>query len=68
MKRQTGKIEPMPKRWLSRNEAMVYLGCSEDFLKTLRDSGQVSFSQFGNKMIWYDVQSIDRFILKNKVI
>lgn len=68
MKRQTGKIESTPKRWLSKNEAMAYLGCSEDFLRTLRDTEQVSFSQFGNKMIWYDMQSIDQFVLKNKVI
>lgn len=67
MKRQI-KVEPVPKRWLSKDEAMFYLGCSEDFLKTLRDNALVSFSQFGSKMIWYDLQSIDRFIAKNKVI
>lgn len=68
MKRQIGKIEPVQKRWLSRAEAMAYLGCSEDFLKTLRDTAQVSFAQFGSKMIWYDLQSMDRFVVKHKVI
>lgn len=68
MKRNTGKVEPIPKRWLSKKEAMSYLGCSDDFLKSLRDEGMISFSQFRNKMIWYDAQSIDLFILKNKVI
>lgn len=68
MKRRTGKVEAVPKRWLSRVEAMAYLGCSEDFLKTLRDTAQVSFAQFGSKMIWYDLQSMDRFIAKHKVI
>lgn len=68
MKRHVGKVEPVPKRWLSKDEAMAYLDCSEDFLRTLRDNAQVSFSQFGNKKIWYDLQSLDRFILKHKVI
>lgn len=67
MKRQI-KVESVPKRWLSKDEAMSYLGCSEDFLKTLRDNALVSFSQFGTKMIWYDLQSIDRFIAKNKIV
>lgn len=67
MKRQL-KVEPIPKKWLSKDEAMSYLGCSADLLKTLRDEALISFSQFGNKMIWYDLQSIDRFITKNKVI
>lgn len=67
MKRQ-GKIEPVLKRWLSKDEAKAYLGCSDDFLKTLRDNALVSFAQFGKKMIWYDIQSLDRFIVNNKVI
>lgn len=68
MIRQTGKVEPIPKRWLSKVEAMAYLGCSEDFLTKLRNEALVSFSQFGSKMIWYDLQSLERFILKYKVI
>lgn len=68
MKKNAGKVEPVAKKWLSKDEAMAYLGCSEDFLKNLRDKALVSFSQFGNKMIWYDLQSIDKFITKNKVI
>lgn len=68
MIRKLGKIEPVQKKWLSKDEAMAYLGCSEDFLKTLRDRALVSFSQFGNKMIWYDLQSLERFVCKHKVI
>ena len=47
--------------------AKSYIGCSDDFLKTLRENALVSFSQFG-KMIWYDISSIDRFIQSNKVV
>lgn len=68
MRRQVGKVEPVSKRWLSKVEAMAYLGCSEDFLKTLRDRALVSFSQFGSKMIWYDLQSLEKFVMKHKVI
>ncbi|WP_321331932.1 DNA-binding protein [uncultured Bacteroides sp.] len=67
MKRHQGKVEPVPKRWLSKDEAMAYLGCSDKYLTKLRLEFSISFSQVG-KMIWYDLQSIDRFILKNKVV
>ena len=63
-----GKIEPVAKKWLSKDEAKSYIGCSDDFLQTLREKALVSFSQFGSKMIWYDLSSIDRFIQSNKVI
>ncbi|EYA00168.1 hypothetical protein M087_2217 [Bacteroides fragilis str. S23 R14] len=47
---------------------MAYLGVGEAFLDKLRNEALISFSQFGSKMIWYDLASLDRFILKNKVI
>lgn len=62
------KVEPVPKRWLNKQEAMAYLGVGEDFLDRLRDEALVSFSQFGSRMIWYDLASLDRFVLKNKVV
>ena len=65
--RVIGKIETVTKKWLSKDEAKFYIGCSDDFLRTLREKSLVSFSQFG-KMIWYDLSSIDRFIQSNKVV
>lgn len=65
--RTTVKVEPAPKRWLNKQEAMDYLGVGEDFLDRLRNEALVSFSQFGRK-IWYDMASLDRFVLKNKVV
>ena len=65
--RVTGKVEPIVKKWLSKDEAKSYIGCSDDFLRTLREKALISFSQFG-KMIWYDLSSIDRFIQSNKVV
>lgn len=66
--KQIGKIQEVPKTWLSKDEAMAYLGCSADFLQTLRDNDLVSFSRFGNKMYWYELASIDRFLAKNRVV
>lgn len=60
------KVVPAQKKWLSKQEAMAYLGVGEDYLTKLRNEAKVSFSQDG-RMIWYDLASIDRFILKNKV-
>lgn len=61
-----GRVEPVPKRWLNKQEAMAYLGVSEDYLTKLREDAEVSFSQVG-KMIWYELASLDRFVLRNRV-
>lgn len=60
------KIEPVPKRWLNKQEAMAYLGVGEDYLTKLRNNAEVSFSQDG-RMIWYELASLDQFVLRNKV-
>lgn len=60
------KVVPAQKKWLSKQEAMAYLGVGEDYLTKLRNEAKVSFSQDG-RMIWYDLASIDRYILRNKV-
>lgn len=62
------KVEHVEKKWLSKEEAKKYLGCGDDFLQKLRDSGLVSFARFGSKMYWYELGSLDRFIARNKVV
>ena len=62
-----GKVEPIKKRWLNKAEAMAYMGVGEDYLTKLRNDSLISFSQSG-RMIWYDIESIDRFIIKNKIV
>lgn len=64
--RKTGKVEPIQKIWLSKAEAMAYLGCSDKFLVTLRDHAEIMFARWNNT-IWYDLRSIDRFLNRNKV-
>lgn len=67
MGRTVGKIININKTWLTKKETMTYLGCSEDYLQKLRDNAEVSFSRDG-KMIWYDLESIDRFLRRKKVV
>lgn len=62
-----GKVQPIEKVWLSKDEAKAYLGCSDRYLRTLKEKAQISFSKYGNT-IWYDKRSIERFILRNKVV
>lgn len=64
--RITVKVEPVQKRWLTKQEAMYYLGVGEDFLTKLRNGAEVSFSQVG-KRIWYDLRSLDRYVEKHSV-
>lgn len=67
-RKTTGKIVPVAKVWLSKDEAMAYLGCSDKFLTTLRDKAEVAFARYGNKMYWYELGSIERFIKRNTVL
>lgn len=62
-----GKVESVQKLWLNKDEAMSYLGCSVDYLDKLRNNAQVSFAKDG-KMIWYNLESINRFLNRMKVI
>lgn len=65
--RTVGKIEPIPKIWLSKTEAMAYLGCSERFLETLRNKAEIRFSRYG-RTFWYELESINQFFRKHKVV
>jgi hypothetical protein len=62
-----GKVESVQKLWLNKDEAMAYLWCSVDYLDKLRNNAQVSFAKDG-KMIWYNLESINRFLNRMKVI
>lgn len=65
--RRIGKIEPVPKIWLSAKEAKAYLDCSDEYLKKLRDKALISFAHAENKF-YYNVESINKFLTKNRVI
>lgn len=61
------QVQPLQKRWLSKEEAKKYLGCTDRFLRILRDEAQITFARYGNKMYWYELESIDRFLQKHIV-
>lgn len=43
--RRIMKVEPVQKKWLSMREAMAYLGCSERFLRELKNNAEVKFAK-----------------------
>lgn len=65
--RIVGKVEPVKKTWLSKEEAMSYFGCSEDSLQTLRDNAELTFARRKN-MVWYELGSIERFFKRHTVV
>ena len=65
--RTYGKTATVTKTWLSAQEACAYLGIKRDMLKRIRESGEVTFSRFGAKTIWYELESIERFLKRNTV-
>lgn len=61
-----GKIKDVDKVWLSNAEAQRYLGMSADFLKSLRESGQLSFYKV-RRAVFYKKSDIDRLMERNKI-
>ena len=51
--KNTGKVEPVNKLWLSAKEAMAYLGCGEKLLEKLRNNAEISFSKYDRRTVWY---------------
>lgn len=64
--RTTVKVEPAPKRWLNKQEAMAYLGVGEDYLTKLRSEVKIRFYMDGKK-IWYEQKELDRYVESCKV-
>ena len=60
------KIVPVQKVVLNKEEAMAYLGVGEDYLAKLRNENEIVFSQKDRK-VWYDLESLNRFIRRYKV-
>ena len=61
------KVSESPKRWLNNEEAAKYLGCKKTLLHNLRISGKIRFYKVGG-LVLYDINDIDRLVIKNKVI
>lgn len=65
-KRIEVKIEPVQKKWLNKDEAASFLGCSERTLLRLRNKSLIRFTKYGNKIL-YDYQSVERFLERHRV-
>lgn len=65
--RVLGKVMPVQKKWLTREEAMAYLGCSKDHLEDMRNRADISYSKIAPRIILYDLESIDRFIERHRI-
>lgn len=66
MRKARGKVEPVPKLWLSTAEAQAYLDCSSNFLQKLRDEDLIRFSIVGRKF-FYELASIERLLEANAI-
>lgn len=64
---KTGKVQPVEKIWLSREETTAFLGCTERFLRDLKDSGEISYSKYKGT-IWYNLDSLKRFLNRHKIV
>lgn len=62
-----GKVEPINKTWLSKEEAKAFLGCSDRFLRTLKEKAEISFSKYGNTT-WYELKSLIKFLENHRMI
>lgn len=62
-----GKVEKIAKIWLTTAEMQEYLGVSQDTIQRMRNSGEISFSKFGNT-IWHEKESVDSFIRRHRVV
>jgi len=62
-----GTVVEMPKIYYASSELKRYLHCSDEYLKKLRDTAKVTFYRDG-KMIWYNINSVNNYIEKHKVI
>lgn len=67
MEKIMSRDREVPKRWLNSREAEDYLGCKERFLRNLRSTGQLRFYKVGGHVL-YDVNDIDRLVLRNRIV
>lgn len=66
--RNIGKVEPVPKIWLSSQEAAAYLGVSARYLRDNIDTmPEVEVYSIGGNKKFYRLENIDKIIRKNKV-
>ena len=53
------------KRALTFDEACIYSGISKSYMYKLTSAGIIPFSKPNGKMIWFDKQKLDHWLLSN---
>lgn len=66
-KRQDVVVCDIIPKFLSAAQAKKYLDCGDDFLQKLRDNNEIRFSRYGKKNYWYDLNSLENFLERNRV-
>lgn len=68
MARKVGKVESVPKVWLSRKEAAAYLGVTTELLRTKIDfSPLIELYQLEDRTFVYNINDLDRYVRSKKV-
>lgn len=66
--RNIGKVEPVPKVWLTKKELAAYLGVSERYIETaINNDPRIDLFRLSNKIVLYDRSNIDAVIRRSKV-
>lgn len=60
-------MEQVEKKWLSTDELIYYLGVKPDFVKKLRQAGEIPYSRIG-RTLFYPIKEVDKLIRRNYVI
>lgn len=63
-----GKVESVPKKYLNMQEAVNYLGVSEDTIRELRKKNLIKAYEIKNRFYLYDLESIDRFVQSRDIL
>lgn len=61
--RKTGRVEPVPKIWLSRKEAAAYLGVTEELLRSKIDlDPKIKIYRLSERTTLYSVENLDAYV------
>ncbi|WP_299230264.1 DNA-binding protein [uncultured Bacteroides sp.] len=66
-KLKIGKVEPVNKVWLNMDEAMAYMGCSRNFIDSLKYKALLIPSKVSGKL-FFNVHDINKLLEDNRII
>lgn len=66
--RITCKVEDVPKKYMSLQETVKYLGVSEDTVRKLRNNCLIKAFKIDERIYLYDLASIDKFVESRDIL